>query len=181
MKFSGASHPRFTIPLVAVAITLLISAHRLLAPISEAPQPTPTPKREATPRSKPKPEATPKPKASPNLSFAGNWAGPVTAIASNGQRGNSNYILRISDDEKTVWINWNLVGQTISGAGYQASCNRFRGALTWSFVFPGEIITDTLRLNANGTANFTAEGKWTTGDNAGLTFTHTGVFLRQAQ
>lgn len=161
-------------------VILLTTAHRLPAPISEESS-TPKPKREVTPRFKPKPEAIPKPKPTPNRSFAGTWNGSVIANASNGNDSSSvTYLIRISDDERTVWINWNQSGQPVSGPGYQAPCNRFRETLTWSFTFPEGISTDTFRINTDGTASFAREGKWTSGDNEGITYTHTGTLSRQS-
>jgi TonB family protein len=159
---------------------LLAAALSLPAPISEESS-TPKPKREMTRRFKPKPEATPKPKATPNRSFAGTWSSSVMANASDGSESTSvTYIIRISDDEKTVWINWSQSGQPVSGPGYQAPCNRFRETLTWSFTFPESIGTDTLRTNTDGTASYVREGKWTSGDNEGTTYSHTGTLSRQS-
>jgi hypothetical protein len=161
---------------------LLVSVVSLPAPISEetAPTPKPQPKREAAPRPKPKPEATPKPKPTPNRSFVGNWTGSaVSQSSSGGESGTAVYLIKISDDEKTAWVNWGETDNNLSGPGYQAPCNRFREALTWSLTFPEYIVTDTLRMNTNGTASFVREGRWTSGDNLGATFNHTGTLSRQ--
>src|SRR5436309_3053286 len=87
--------------LLAIAL-LLVTALSLPAPISEAPEttPTPKPKREAPSKPKPKAEATLKPKAHPNHSFAGTWSG-----SAGDSSGRGVYVIKISDDEKTVWIN----------------------------------------------------------------------------
>jgi TonB family protein len=159
---------------------LLITALSLLAPILEE-NSTPKPKRDVTPRFKPKPQANPKPKPNPDRSFAGTWGGSVIATASNGSESSSvTYVIRISDDEKTVWINWSQSGQPVSGPGYQAPCNRFRETLTWSFTFPENTSTDTLRITTDGTASFVREGKWTSGDNEGITYSQTGTLSRQS-
>ena len=166
--------------LLPVAL-LLITAHRLPAPISEetAATPKPQPKREATPKPKPKPEATPKPKPTPNRSFVGNWTGSIVSQSSDGsESGTAVYLIKISDDEKTAWVNWGEAENNLSGPGYQAPCNRFREALTWSLTFPEYIVTDTLRMNAGGTVSFVREGRWTSGDNQGVTFNHTGTLSR---
>lgn len=165
-----------------IVAVLLVTAHRLPAPISEVPQatPTPKPKREATPRSKPKPEATPKQTATPNRSFAGTWTGNVAIKVSDGSSNpGSIYNIRISDDEKTVWLNWGEIGKPLGGPGYQAPCNRFRETLTWSLTFPLQIVTDTLQINTDGTAGFVREGRWTGGDYEGITYNHTGTLSRQ--
>jgi hypothetical protein len=157
----------------------MMTAYRLPAPISEIPQttPTPKPKREAAPRSKPKAETTAKPKASPALSFAGTWSGNVSAKASDGDTGIYSYLINISDDEKTVLVTEVQTGK--SGHPTPVSCSRFHDALTWSYVFPKQESTFTLRLNGNKTARLVSEGRWTSGPNAGVTSTYTGVFSRQ--
>jgi hypothetical protein len=53
MKTTGAKHRRLPTRLIAVSITLLITAHRLPAPIQEIPE-SPTPAPEESARSKPK-------------------------------------------------------------------------------------------------------------------------------
>lgn len=165
-----------------VLALLLIGAHRLPAPISEAQPATPAPKqKQAAPRSKPKSETASKSKPSSSSSFAGTWTGTVAITASSGVTiPNSAYVLKVSDDEKTVWINWNPVGQSITGPGYQAPCNRFRETLTWSPPISNQVVTDTLRMSSSGTANFLREGRWTGGDYEGVTYTHSGTFARQS-
>jgi len=158
---------RFSKLLGLSAVVLLLTTHRLPAPISEVPEttPTPKPKREATPRLKAKPEATPKPTATSNRSFAGTWTG-----SAGNSSGSAVYVIKISDDEKTVWINWNKSGKNITGSGLQAPCNRFRETLTWSITQQVSIETDTLRMNANGTASFVRKGN---------TYNVTGTLSRQ--
>jgi hypothetical protein len=142
-------------------VILLISAHRLLAPISEIPQTTPTPT--------PKREAPPKTKASPALRFAGTWTGKVKV--NNGPITSDSYtfVISISDDEKTVSIN----------EGTPASCSRFRETLTWSLSNSSGTNTYTMRINSNGTASFVKEQRITSGDYAGVTSGETGTFSRQ--
>jgi hypothetical protein len=165
--------------LLAVAALLFIPAPQLPAPISEAPEttPTPKPKREMTPRSKPKPPATPKATATPNRSFAGTWTG-----SAGDSSGTAVYVIKISDDEKTVWINWNESGQDITGPGLQLPCNRFHETLTWTLTQETSAETDTLRIDANGTASFVRDGRVV----AGITFLDpggpykiTGILSRQ--
>jgi len=181
---------------LAVVALLLLTAHRLPAPISEAPAttPAPKPKKEIPSRSRPKPDATPKP--APSLSFAGTWAGTTVTKASKGaDSAPTNYIIRISDDEKTVWINWDL--KQPNGSGHQASSSRSRETLSWNLTLAGfdlnvideemsnYVVTDTLRMNANGTASFVREGSypshvnfWTGGDDPHITFKCTGTLSR---
>ncbi len=153
------------------AVVLLLTTHPLPAPIQEVPDTTPPPK--------PKREMTPRPKPKPNRSFAGNWTGNVTSNASSGESGSYSYVVKISDDAKTVWINWNQTGQPIGGPGYQAPCNRFRETLTWSLTFAESMATDTLRIDDNGNASFVRQGAWSSGDNQGVTYTQTGTFSRE--
>ena len=163
-------------------VILLLAAHRLPAPVSEIPQgtPAPKPKREALPRSKPKVETPLKTKATPNRSFAGTWNGNVVTSASDGSANSSaTYLIRISDDERTAWVNWSQTGQPMTGAGAQAPCNRFRETLTWTLTLSESTATDTMRIDVNGNASFVREGTWTSGDNQGTTYNHTGTLSRQ--
>lgn len=167
--------------LFCALLTLLLTTHRLPAPISEVPQatPPPKPKQEAAPKIKSKPEATPKPKATPNRSFAGSWAGNVISKSSDGSSASYTYGIRISDDEKTVLINMAEVGKSMSGPPTPASCTRFREALTWSLSSAGASTTYSMRVNSDGSASFVREGSWTNEDNESLTYTHTGTLSRQ--
>ena len=171
--------------IVLVIFLLALSAHRLPAPISETPEatPTPKPKREATQRSKPKPEAIPKRTATPNRSFAGTWSGSTVDTSSNGNQGSSNYVVKISDDEKTVLISWRKAEAAMNGPDYPATCIRFGSALSWSLKQMGETpiwqCTDTLQLNSNGTASYASSGSFIAGDYEGGTFNSTGTFSRQ--
>jgi hypothetical protein len=172
---------RRSIFLILCPLVLLLTTRPLPAPISEVPETTPIPKpnKEVIPRPKPKPKAVAKPRATPSRSFAGTWSGNVIASSSTGESGSYSYTINISDDEKTVWINWNETGQPISGPGHQAPCNRFRETLTWSLTFPESTVTDTLRIDANGNGSFVREGAWTSGDNQGVTYNQTGTLSRQ--
>jgi hypothetical protein len=168
--------------LLPIALIVLFGEH-LPAPISETPEatPTPKPKREAPakPRSKPKSEATPKPAATVNRSFAGTWTGTVSFTSSTGESGSTNYIIKISDDEKTVLVNLAEVGKTISGPPWQFTCARFRDALSWGISDSGGMTTYTMRINPDGSSNFLREGRYTGGDYDGVTYTHTGTLLRE--
>lgn len=163
-----------TLALPLTVALLLITGHRLPAPISEVPEttPAPKPKREAIPRPKPKPEVASKPKSTANLSFAGAWTGSVLTIHSDNSTGGAVYLIKISDDEKTAWVNWDSNGQP-SGPGHQVPCNRFHGMLTWTLTTTDFVATDTLQMNANGNATF--DRTWS-GD---TTFKSTGTLSRQ--
>jgi hypothetical protein len=153
---------------------LLFSAQRLPAPISEIPKatPAPKPKREATSRSKPKPEAAPKP--TPSLSFAGAWTGSAVSTDNDGSNATHVYLIKVSDDEKTVWVEWSPIGEPLSGNSHQAQCNRYRGTLTWSLTLPEWTATCALQINTNGTASYAVSGA-----NQGNNFTSTGTLSRQ--
>jgi hypothetical protein len=163
-----------TLVLFLTTAFLLMTAHRLPAPISEEPPvtPNPKPKRDTRQVSKSKPEAAFKTKANPaTLRFTGTWIGTTLNRISNGSStGSSAYVIKISGDERTVWINWNKSGTNVTGTGLRASCDRFRETLTWSLTQQGSIEKDSLRMNANGTASFVREGS---------TYTATGTLSRQ--
>ena len=148
--------------LLLILVLLWLATHRCPAPIQEAPEttPTPKPKREATPRPKPKPESTAKPKPASNRSFAGSWSG---SALTSGTNETCFYIIKVSDDEKTVLISWKFTGaagesSASDGSSELAPSTRFGSVLSWSppsLKQIGETCTDTLRLNNNGTASFT--------------------------
>ena len=173
--------------LCLICFLLFVTAHRLPAPFSEVPDttPTPKPKREAAPkpRSKPRAEATPKPTATPNRSFAGTWTGSTADSMSDGSKSNTLWSIKISDDEKTVLINWHVSGETTIGPGLQAPCIRFGSALSWSLKQLGDTptwaCTDTLQLNNDGTASFVRQGTFIAGDNQGVTYNNTGTLSRE--
>jgi len=171
--------------LLMIGLVLMFAEH-LPAPIQEVPEATPTlkPKREAISKPKSKAEAAPKPKSRPSRSFAGTWSGSTVNSSSDGSdKTNSEYVIRVSDDEKTVLINWSAPGEQLSGADFQASCIRVGGTLTWNLTQIGEnptwVCTDTLRMNADGTVSFVRNGRWIAGDYQGITYNNTGTFSRQ--
>jgi hypothetical protein len=93
MKSAGVSYPQLTILLIAVAIMLLISAHRLPAPIQEVPE-SPTPAPEQSAKSKPKRQTASPPQTHSTQNptpFAGTWVAKtgfpagVTLIVSPAQ------------------------------------------------------------------------------------------------
>lgn len=167
--------------IVLVIFLLALTTHRLPAPISETPEatPTPKPKREATSRSQPTSKRT----ATPNRSFAGTWSGSTDDSMSDGSKSNTLWSIKISDDEKTVLIDWHVSGTNPSGAGLQAPCIRFGNSLSWSLKQLGDTptwaCTDTLQLNSNGTASFVRQGTIIAGDYQGTTYTKSGTFSRE--
>ena len=160
-----------------IVAVLLITAHRLPAPISEIPEatPTPKPKREAV---KPKPEAIPKPKASSTHLFAGTWTGAMT-YTDHGHIKSYFCQIKISDDEKTVWINMSKEGKKeATEPGGQALCSRSGETLTWNLSDSISGLratwTDTLKISGNGNANFVRDGNWSDG----TTFHQNGILSR---
>jgi hypothetical protein len=164
---------------VVIVVLFLMGASQVPAPISEIAQPTPRPKpkQEAAPKVKSKPEATPKAKRNP-LKFAGAWSGTMAITASDGSSGSSSYLIEISDDEKTALFRWAAVGNSFSGPPEQAPCTRFGPALSWSLSNPSWTDTFSMRLNIDGTASFLMEGRWTSGDYEGITYSHSGTLSR---
>ena len=164
---------------------LLTFPHRLPAPIQEVPEATPTPKpqpkREIAPRAKPKPETNSKPAVLSSRSFAGIWSG--SAITS-GTNESCFFVIKVSDDEKTVLISWKFAGPTSEftagdGSPELATSTRFGNVLSWSppsLKQIGEVCTDTLRLNNNGTANF---ARTLTSADRTKTFNNAGTLSRQ--
>jgi hypothetical protein len=171
--------------LLLSAVVLLLTTHRLPAPFSEMPEatPTPKPKREATSRPQPKPAATSKRTATPNRSFAGTWNGSTDDSMSDGSKSNTLWSIKISDDEKTVLIDWHVSGTNPSGTGLQAPCIKFGNSLSWSLKQLGDTptwaCTDTFQLNSNGTASFVRQGTFIAGDYQGVTYTDSGTFSRE--
>jgi hypothetical protein len=167
--------------ILVTAVIIFCWVDRLPAPFQEVPDttPTPKPKREAISKPKPRAESTSKPKATLNRSFAGTWTGNVIATSSTGERSSASYLVKISDDEKTVLVNLANVGATMSGPPWQFACARFRDALSWSSSDAGGTTTYTMRINADGTASFLREGRYTGGDLDGVTYTQTGTLSRE--
>jgi len=109
-----------------VIVALLISTHRLPAPISEIETPTPTPKRSATPKPKrtvkskasESSEPSPKgPKTSPQAksqaaakrnAFDGTWKGRLTGLS-----GKMPYELDV-----TLVVSGNTMNSTLTGGGF---------------------------------------------------------------
>jgi hypothetical protein len=160
-----------------IGALLILTAQRLPAPIQEAPETTltPKPKRQATPKVKIKFEVTPKPTATANRSFAGTWKGSALDRQTNET---CFLVIRISDDEKGVLINWKFAENDTREPDHQASCIRFGNALSWNLKGDNSTwhCTDTLQINANGTATFSRQ---LTSINTPTTFNSVGTLLRQ--
>lgn len=146
---------------LAVTIALLISAHRLPAPIQEVPEsPTPAPEQSAKPRSKPKPRseasesaaAPARQKPSPKQSrFAGTWAGIMPEVP----WGNVPTELVVDQAEATMV--WQEGGKPKTAVAAKTTLNgdtlsaRFPTGMTtavWYISPSGDGITATVRLTA---------------------------------
>jgi hypothetical protein len=146
------SEVKVALRILVVGGLLMLAAHRLPAPISEVPEKTPAPKLKS--------ESVRKPIAIPAFSFAGTWRGSTTY---NGHGHVKSFVwqIKVSNDEKTVWLYVSKAGkQDPTDSLGQWPCSRFGETLTWSFKDRNVTATDTLRINANGTANFVVDGTW---------------------
>jgi hypothetical protein len=156
-----------TIRICLTFAVLLITAHRLPAPISEIPEPT------ATARAKQKKtnaestnadndsrsrQAT-KPTPARAASFAGRWSGTVSGqiyiLLSGTETSSSTYSIQVSPDEKTLSVEQR--GNDYSNIRLsQIACRREGDGLAWTYKEQGlgfSHPTGTLRMNSNGTAS----------------------------
>jgi hypothetical protein len=121
---------------VLTAVALVLTVHRLPAPISEE-SPTPKPRPVSTPRPKPKIATTPRPKATP-ISFSGNWTGLI-----NSHCGDIDYsgqlTLTVSSDERSVT-------SQLEGAHDVRACVRSGSLLQWQ----DSNYSRTLQMNRDG-------------------------------
>jgi len=103
---------------VLISAMLLITAHRLPAPIQETPE-SPSPAPTVEPKAKPKPKASPKPKPKSEASesatnsarqqsnskqsrFAGNWVGTMQTFPA----GNQTTVLAVDPAGTTMTVTW---------------------------------------------------------------------------
>lgn len=100
---------------VVVSALLLITAHRLPAPISEESTPTPPLEQSAKPKTKPQPKSKPKSEVSESATnpakqqrtskqsrFAGNWVGTMPTIP----WGNLESVITIDSTETNMAVSW---------------------------------------------------------------------------
>jgi len=174
--------------LLLITAFLLVTTHRLPAPIFEAPAPS------ATPISK-QPKAKPRIKSSENerpqaaqtapkraASFAGTWTGTAQGQGNTtfGKQANtSTYSIQISPDEKTLSVNQK--GNYYSNVRLSdIACRRQKDSLTWSYETTALVrVTGlcTLHLKADGTAELEDERRYHSVDQFILKIT--GTLLRQ--
>lgn len=147
--------------LFLIAALLLITAHRLPAPIQEVPEsPTPTPEQSAKPKPKraTRPKATqterssvakPTPSPTPSKKFAGKWVGTMPEVP----WGNVPTELIVDPTETT--IEWQESGTHKGSAKTQLSGNTLSARITigfttavW-FISPhGDGVTADIRMTA---------------------------------
>jgi hypothetical protein len=163
---------------------LLITAHRLPAPISELPEATPKAKsREGEPGSKSKPSTEKKSVSAPRVSFAGTWTGTASGRMQQAVFGptttSANLNIQISPDERTVsWTTsaW-MFGKT------QAAVQKNGRTLTWTcerHYLAGKIaVACRLEMDANGTARYSESSGLVNGMFKGAGYELTGTLIRQ--
>lgn len=169
--------------MVLSVIVLLLTTHRLPAPITEISEPTATPNakaKKASAKNESRPAA--KPAAKPAGSFAGTWTGTTQGTGNTtfgNQKNSSSYSIQISPDEKTLSVEQK--GNYYSKLRLsQIACNRHGDSLIWSYEGSALVRvtgTCTLRLNADGTAGLTDQRRYHSVDRFVLTMT--GTLMRQ--
>jgi formylglycine-generating enzyme required for sulfatase activity len=117
---------------------------------------------------------------SPERRFAGTWRGSGRSRTSEGSSSTSSYVIRFSDDEKTVWMNWDGPEN-----GFQSSTRRNGESMTWSVrQHPGNTgfsawkMDCSLTLHGSRDAAFTAKTVYLAGPNKGITGKVEGSFSR---
>jgi hypothetical protein len=160
---------------------ILLTAHRLPAPISEEETPRPREKSKMIAKPKTKGDATPKPRA-PTILFAGNWRGVATGemhAPLSPPSYSDTYNIQISADEKTV--SW--TASKWLGAKFQAPTRRSGQTLYWTYekhdIAGKSLINSSLQLNSDGTATFHETDNIDNGMFKGSGYSVTGRFVRQ--
>jgi hypothetical protein len=170
--------------LFSLGAGLLLTTHRLPAPIVEEATPTPKPKRPAVSEteSPPRKRAGSKPAPTPKVSFVGAWNGTVSGemhAPLSSPSYSDTYHIQISPDEKTV--NW--TASKWLGAKFQAPVQKNGRTLRWSYekhdIAGHTVITASLQMDANGTATFSEKSEIVGGWFKGSGYTVTGTLVRQ--
>ena len=165
---------------------LLVTAHRLPAPISERPEATPTPKPKAkrqAAESSPKLSTTSKSVATPKVSFAGTWTGTASGRINQALVGetsfSSNYNIQISPDERSA--SWTSSAWIF--AKFQAPVEKKGRALTWTCErhdLAGKTsIFCRLEMDTNGTARYSESSGLVNGVFKGAGYEISGTLMRQ--
>jgi hypothetical protein len=175
--------------LLLIVALLLITAHRLPAPISEIETPTPAPAERSKPKrhvaeaeTEPKQRPMSKPAATPTVSFAGTWTGRVSGeihAPLTPPNYACTYHIQISADEKTA--NW--TASRWLWAKFQAPVHKNGRTLTWSCerhdLAGMTTINSSLQMNQNGTATFTESSGVVNGMFQGSSYKVNGTLVRQ--
>lgn len=180
MKASRTVHTLFAAGL------LLITAHRLPAPIVDETTPTPKPKakRQAVEtESKPKRPLASKTETKSNVSFAGNWTGTANGRINQAVFGqtsfSSNYKIQISADERTA--NWTSSAWMF--AKFQAPVHKKGKTLSWTTERHDLAGTTTvncrLELDTNGTGKYSESSGLVNGIFKGAGYELNGTLIRQ--
>jgi hypothetical protein len=179
------SLPRTFSALFAAGL-LLITAHRLPAPIVEETVPTPKPKAKrpaAEAETKPKQSAATKSETKSNVSFVGNWTGSASGRINQALIGqtsfSSNYKLQISPDERTA--SWTSSAWMF--AKFNAPIQKNGRTLTWTTErhdFAGTTTVNCrMEMDANGTARYSESSGLVNGMFKGAGYELSGTLVRQ--
>jgi hypothetical protein len=172
--------PRY---LLVVALVIM-TAHRLPAPISEIPKPTAIPK---TKQTKAKSQTTgveneSRRAAKPAASFAGSWTGAAQGQGHTifgNHASSSTYSIQVSPGEKTLSVDQK--GNYYSNVRLsQIACRRQGDSLIWSYegrALVGITGMGTLHLNVDGSAGLADERRYHSVDR--LIVKITGTLMRQ--
>jgi hypothetical protein len=160
----------FRLRFLLVITLLIITVHRLPAPISE--ESTPPPKPAATLKPRPKVVA-PKPKPTP-ISFAGTWSGVTNGACSNDGINHSGPVtFTVSGDERIV--SWQAGTQS-----FQNPCYRNGDTLRFDITNDAATSSNTLRMSRGGkSVSYLARSTITTWPLEGTVCTSTGVLTKR--
>jgi hypothetical protein len=178
-------------PFLLATIFFFVAAHRLPAPISEAPAPTPEPAATAKAKPKSKPVVNPNSKQqaegknkSTNTFFAGTWSGTVISSfqTDDGKTvtSPSSYWVTLSNDGRIVNANFDVAPDEI-----RSPIIRNGMTLTWSgrprnpSVPLSTSSTCTLQINSATTATFTATRVIINGFLKGTTYKYLGTLTKE--
>jgi hypothetical protein len=162
----------FVLRFLFVVALVIVTAHRLPAPISEVEGPTPAPKQSA----RPKPKRATKPKftsensespgkiasssqSRPTPKFTGTWTGTVNWIwpGDSAPEFPTTYSIQISPDEKTISVRGKGTLHIDGVKTSQVACRREGDSLAWNYEYKGFLTRFTgtciLRINSDGTAS----------------------------
>lgn len=185
MKSNGTSRHRLRTRLVAVAIVLLITAHRLPAPIVEAP--TPAPAAKSTPKAKKEERARKPTPSKPTISsFVGTWTGTVSGAFTSdiglNTSGNVSRTVRISSNGSVVWFGQSIGGQAVPQYTSRAAVSKDGRTVSWiqQQNEQGGVLRGTfsLQLIAPNAANYQENGSFSSSE-ANFTIKASGTLTKQ--